>query len=198
MTLGSRGRPDIAIFASGSGSNFAALADAFAGRVGLLISNEPEASVLLRAAERAVPSLVIPHKHFSSRLAHEQAILRGLQGTFGARELKVICLAGYMRVLSAEGLEVLHRAFPQLNILNLHPAHPSDYRGAHAYDYAIAHRFSHWGLTVHRVTAELDMGPVVATSEHVVYPWEDASALRQRLRPHEHSLFISAVRKETA
>jgi phosphoribosylglycinamide formyltransferase-1 len=111
--------------------------------------------------------------------------------------LRLICLAGYMRVLSAQGLQDLNAAFPNLCILNLHPARPQDYRGPRGYDHAVQNRFVHWGLTVHRVTAALDEGPVVASSEHVIYPWEDAAMLHHRLMASEHTLFLEAIRKES-
>jgi phosphoribosylglycinamide formyltransferase-1 len=188
--------PDTAVFASGNGSNFVALAKAFPGRIGLLICNQPQAGVVGHAHSFGIPSQVLDHAAYCTRHNHEQAVLDCLAKTFGPKDLRLVCLAGYMRILSPWFIEQFHTNFAAARMINLHPARPQDYRGAHSYEHAVVHRFNQWGLTVHEVTNGLDEGPIVASSEHAVYPWEDAAALRQRLRPFEHALFVAAVRKE--
>lgn len=187
---------DCAVLASGAGSNFVALAKAFPGRIAALVSDNPAAGAVERAQDLAVKAFVCDRKLYDNRRMHEEAVLEVLRKAFVASELRFLLLAGYMRILSPYFLEQLQASFGRCKIWNLHPAYPSAYKGGHAYEYAIEHRYPYWGITIHEVTAELDSGPAVAVMEAVVYPWETASQLKARLQPMEHHLFVQALRKE--
>ena len=194
----------IAVFASGQGSNFEALADAFPGSIAAVVSNVEGAGVLARAAARGVPTRVVPHVAFAERAAHEKAMLKALAALLPERELppgepsreplRLLVLAGYMRVLSETFLSGFAQRYPQARAWNLHPAHLDQYRGAHAFSFAVEHRFPRWGLSVHEVTAVLDGGALVDACEVPVWPTDSANSLHARARESEHALLVRAVR----
>ena len=187
---------DCAVLASGAGSNFEALAKAFPGRIAALISDNPAAGVLGLAQELSVNTYICDRARYQSRRMHEAALLDQLRSVFVGSDLRFLLLAGYMRILSPQFLQELSSLFGGCRIWNLHPAYPSAYKGGRAYEFAVQHRYPYWGITIHQVTADLDSGPVVASVEAVVYPWETASALKARLQPMEHKLFIQALKDE--
>ncbi len=187
---------DCAVLASGAGSNFAALAKAFPGRIAALITDNPDAGVVGIAHELSVNAYVCARAEYQTRRMHETALLEQLRSVFVGTKLRFLLLAGYMRILSPQFLQDLSSLFGSCRIWNLHPAYPSAYKGGRAYEFAVQHRFPYWGITIHQVTADLDSGPVVASVEAVVYPWETASALKARLQPMEHQLFIQALKDE--
>ncbi|MCA2959669.1 MAG: phosphoribosylglycinamide formyltransferase [Silvanigrellales bacterium] len=189
----------IAVFASGQGSNFEALADAFPGAMAAVVSNVEGAGVLGRAAARGIPTGVVPHTHFAQRAAHEKAMLQALAALLhehdpSGKPLRLLVLAGYMRVLSETFLSGFAQRYPQARAWNLHPAHLDQYRGAHAFSFAVEHRFPRWGLSVHEVTAVLDGGALVDACEVPVWPTDSAASLHARARESEHALLVRAVR----
>jgi phosphoribosylglycinamide formyltransferase-1 len=189
----------IAVFASGQGSNFEALADAFPGAIAAVVSNVEGAGVLGRAAARGIPTGVVPHTDFAQRAAHEKAMLQALAALLhehdpSGKPLRLLVLAGYMRVLSETFLSGFAQRYPQARAWNLHPAHLDQYRGAHAFSFAVEHRFPRWGLSVHEVTAVLDGGALVDACEVPVWPTDSAASLHARARESEHALLVRAVR----
>ncbi len=195
--------PGIAVFASGEGSNFEALCQqaqllerALPHRIELLLTNRTNAGVVQRAKKWKVPVSVVSHNQYPSRAKHEEAVIQSLQAHFesGQNPLFAVVLAGYMRVLSPVFFTLFRSHWPQSHLLNLHPALLNDYKGPEAYSYAVQRRFPRWGITVHRVTEELDGGPRLKSSEHPVFPWEQAGALHKRFQSFEHSLLTTAIR----
>lgn len=188
----------IVVLASGSGSNFAALVEAFPGRVRFLLCNRKEARVCARALLTGVPYSVVDDRDFPSRSDHETAVIETLRSA-EADQLKglpcCLVLAGYMRILSGTFLLAIHEIWPDCRIINLHPADLGTYKGPAGYTHAVAQRFPYWRLTVHEVTEVLDDGPVLFSREFPVFPWEGADQLHERLQPQEHSLLVQAVRE---
>jgi phosphoribosylglycinamide formyltransferase-1 len=183
----------IAVLASGSGSNFEALAQAFATDIALLVCNRPEAFALERAKKYNINSIVFDHNNYPDRPSHERVLTDALKEI---PSLKVIVLAGYMRILTKHFFENLRDFTSQGgHIINLHPAHLDDYKGPNGYGYAVSHHYPRWGLSVHEVTEVLDTGTVLGSVEFAVYPEESEVQLRERVRPLEHGLLVSVVRE---
>lgn len=182
----------IVVFASGSGTNFEAIANAFPTQVKALVCNVENAKVILKAKQLSIPCFILPHKNYSNRATHETAILQSIQHLKG---IKVIVLAGYMRVLSKFFFEEVLKIQPAPMLLNLHPAPLHLYKGAHAYEYAAENKVTNWGLSVHEVIPELDSGKLFNSIDFPVFPYETAKQIRERARPLEHALLIQTLHK---
>ncbi|MGY3804129.1 phosphoribosylglycinamide formyltransferase [Pigmentibacter ruber] len=182
----------ILVLASGSGTNFAAIAKEFKDKVSGLICNNPEAKVIEKAHNLNINVHIIAHKNFSSREEHERKIIECI-GKY--REVKLIVLAGYMRVLTSTFFSELHANFIHSAplIINLHPAPLQLYKGAHAYEYAVSNKFSHWGLSVHKVIPELDSGEILNFISFPLFPYENVQDLIKRVRPLEHQILIDTI-----
>ncbi|MES2615257.1 MAG: formyltransferase family protein [Bdellovibrionota bacterium] len=179
----------IAVLASGQGSNFESLAQNFPNSICALICNVEGAQVLELAKKYEVPSFLIPHKNFKTRAEHEKEIIAVLSQF---KELKLIVLAGYMRVLTKTFFLEYSNSMPK--IINLHPAHLEQYKGAHAYEYAVANKYPRWGLSIHEVTEELDSGQLLNSTEFTIYPQESAHELKNRIKYLEHKLLVETIK----
>ncbi|SEU27306.1 phosphoribosylglycinamide formyltransferase [Paenibacillus sp. NFR01] len=184
-------RPDrIAVFASGQGSNFAALAEAErAGRLGpgrieLLVSDKPEAPVAKRAEEAGVPTLLLRPKEFASRERYEAAIVAELQ----KRGIGLIVLAGYMRLITPVLLEPFAG-----RIVNVHPSLLPAFAGKDAIGQALNYGVKVTGVTVHFVDGGMDTGPVIAQRPLAVEPGDTADSLAARIHEIEHELYPEVV-----
>jgi|GEM_PF-633408 len=203
----------VAVMASGSGSNFSALlaCDVLAPHVKALVCNVPGAGAIARANAAGVPVRVVAHRDFSTRTSHEEAVLEALaalvasqpchnrgEGSKGEPEgdspLVALVLAGYMRILGPTFLEGFSQRFPHATLVNLHPAHLDEYRGARGYEHAVSFLYPRWGLSVHRVSAELDGGELLASAEIPVLPTDTPDTLHARARTVEHELLVRTVR----
>ena len=147
----------LGVLISGRGSNLQALADAIRdGRldatIAVVISNRADAPGLGHAKRAGIETLCIDHRAVSSRDDHDRAVARELR----ARNVDLVCLAGYMRLIGVPLLE----AFPEA-ILNIHPSLLPAFPGVDAQRQALEHGVTITGVTVHLVTAELDNGPIV-------------------------------------
>lgn len=174
----------IAIFASGSGSNFAALEAAchegkIAAEVVLLITDKPGAFVVQRANEASVPVVAFDPKSFDSKEAYEEAILKELT-IVGAEWL---VLAGYMRLVG----NVLLEAYPN-KIVNIHPSLLPSFPGKDAIGQAIRHGVKVTGVTVHLVDAGMDTGPILAQQAVPVVDG-DEEATAEAIHVVEHALY---------
>jgi phosphoribosylglycinamide formyltransferase-1 len=177
------------VLISGRGSNLQALLDAEArgelgGHVALVISNVAGAPGLTRARRAGVPALVHDHRG-KPREEHDRAMLADLR----AHEVELVCLAGYMRLLSP----VLLEAFPD-RVLNVHPSLLPAFPGLHAQRQAWEHGAKVSGATVHLVEAGLDCGPIVLQEAVPVQEDDTAEALAARILEAEHRLYPRAVR----
>ena len=179
------------VMASGKGSNFAALLAAartpgFPVEIVALVSNEPEAGSLALAREAGVPALAIDHRPFGrDRDAHERAIHAGLLN-LGA---ELVCLAGYMRLLTPFFVNAWHG-----RMLNIHPSLLPAFPGLHTHARAIAAGARLHGCTVHLVTDVMDDGPILGQAAVPVLPSDDADTLAARVLAQEHALYPATLR----
>lgn len=181
----------LGVLVSGRGSNLQALIDAIGRReldatIAVVISNVPGAGALERAAAAGIDTLVMPHRDWPSREAYDAALGQALVD----RGVRLVCLAGFMRRLSARFLEV----FPG-PVLNVHPSLLPSFPGLDAPGQALAHGVKVAGCTVHLVTPELDAGPIVLQSAVPVEPADTTESLAARILVEEHRLFPRAVAK---
>jgi phosphoribosylglycinamide formyltransferase-1 len=179
----------IAVLISGRGSNLQALVDAVAdGRleaaIAVVISSRPDAQGLERARAAGIPAVTIDHRTFSSRDQFEQALVDELR----AREVALVCLAGFMRLLGPTVLD----AFPN-RILNVHPSLLPAFPGVDAQRQAWMHGVRVAGATVHLVTGELDGGPIVVQGAVPVRDDDTPETLAARILIEEHRLYPEAV-----
>lgn len=179
----------VAILISGSGSNMVALADSMQGdhpaRPVLVLSNLPGAGGLEKAAARGIPTAVVDHRPFGKdRAAFEAALDAALKE---ARP-DIICLAGFMRILTPE-----FTARWNGKMLNIHPSLLPKYRGLHTHARAIEAGEREAGCTVHEVTAELDGGPILGQARVAIEPDDTPEALAARILPWEHKLYPAVL-----
>ena len=179
----------IAILISGRGSNMVALADAVQdetipnAEVAIVISDKPAAVGLERARERGIETLVI-ERGGRTRAEHDREIIAAL----AARQIDLVCLAGYMRVLSSEFIDAYRG-----RILNIHPSLLPAFPGLDAQRQALEHRAKVSGCTVHFVDESLDGGPIVAQREVAIIQDDTVESLSARILVEEHKLYAEAV-----
>jgi len=184
----------IAILISGRGSNMVALADAARdgtihnGEVAVVISDKRNAAGLEKARERGIETLVI-ERGARTREEHDREIVTALR----TRQIDLVCLAGYMRVLSSEFIDAFRG-----RILNIHPSLLPSYPGLEAQRQALEDRAKVSGCTVHFVDETLDGGPIVVRREVPVFEDDTADSLAARILDEEHKLYPLAVGKVLA
>ena len=181
-------KPKIAILISGRGSNMAALLDAIRdGRLdaeaAVVVSNVEDAAGLMKARERGIETLVISHKG-RAREDHDREIVAELN----RRDVSVVCLAGYMRLLSA----FFVRSFEN-RILNIHPSLLPAFPGIDAQRRALEHGVKVTGCTVHLVDEQLDHGPIVMQQSIEVLDGDSVETLTSRILEHEHRIYPEAL-----
>lgn len=179
----------IAVLISGRGSNFEALHRAtqerrLPARIVLVLSNVPTAAGIEHARSLGLHTAVVPSRGAGSRAAHEARVREEIERA-GA---EWICLAGYMRLLSAEFVA----AFPN-RILNIHPSLLPSFPGLDVQQAALDHGVRVSGCTVHLVDAGLDSGPIVGQRAVKVRSGDDASSLARRILRQEHELYADAL-----
>ncbi|WP_370209077.1 phosphoribosylglycinamide formyltransferase [Pararhodobacter marinus] len=181
----------VAILISGGGSNMVALAQSMTGdhpaRPVLVLSNDPAAKGLERAAAMGIATAAVDHRGFKGdRAAFEAALLEPLQRA----EPDVVCLAGFMRILTPEFI----RRF-EGRMLNIHPSLLPNYPGLHTHQRALDAGDTEAGCTVHEVTAELDAGPLLGQARVPVLPGDDAETLAARVLVQDHRLYPAVLRR---
>ena len=179
----------LGVLISGRGSNLQALADAIRhGRldatIAVVISNRADAPGLGLARRAGIEALCIDHRAAPSRDDHDRAVARELR----ARDVGLVCLAGYMRLIG----EPLLKAFPDA-ILNIHPSLLPAFPGITAARQALEHGVTVTGVTVHLVTAELDNGPIVIQRTVPVEGDDTPETLGARILAEEHRAYAEAV-----
>jgi len=183
----------LGILISGRGSNFQAIADSIAaGRlnatIAVVISNRPEAPGLEIARERGIPGVVLPSKGIA-RDDYDAQLVKELS----SRQVDLVCLAGFMRLLTATFLQ----AFPQ-RTLNIHPSLLPAFPGLNAQAQALSYGVKVTGCTVHFVDDDLDSGPIVAQAAVPVMNEDTVEALSARILQEEHRLYSEAVARVLA
>ncbi len=179
----------LGILISGRGSNMLAIGEAIAaGRldatIAVVVSSRPGAPGLERAAAAGIPTAVVAPKDHASREACDHAIVAVLR----AHEVDLVCLAGYMRLITPAFVE----AFPNA-ILNVHPSLLPSFPGLDAQHQAWTHGVKVSGATVHFVTAELDAGPIVLQAAVPVEDADTAETLSARILVEEHRIYPEAI-----
>jgi phosphoribosylglycinamide formyltransferase 1 len=180
---------NIAIFASGTGSNFAAIARAhkqkkIAGTIKLLVCDNPQAKVIEKARQAGVEAFVIDRNAFADKKDFEQAIIARLNKD----GIDLIVLAGFMRLLSAEFV----RAFKN-RIINIHPALLPAFKGGHGIADAFAYGAKITGITVHFVDEHMDHGPIILQEAVPIKENDTLESLEARIHRIEHSLYPKAI-----
>ena len=178
----------IAVFASGSGSNFQAIQEAIErgdlqASIELVVTDKPGAFVVTRANNYGIEVLELAPKAFESKAAYEEAIVVALR----AKEVEWIVLAGYMRLVS----DVLLHAYPN-RIVNIHPSLLPSFPGKDAIGQAMEHGVKVTGVTVHYVDAGMDTGPIIAQAAVEVIDG-DREATEQRIHQVEHALYTKTL-----
>lgn len=180
----------LGILLSGRGSNFIAIADSIdAGRIpnariAIVISNKADAPGITAARKRGLVVALIPSRGYS-REAHEREVVAALQ----EHKVDLVCLAGYMRLLSPWFV----RQFPQ-RILNIHPSLLPAFPGLEAQEQAFAYGVKVSGCTVHFVDEELDHGPIIVQRAIAVLDTDDEHTLTARILEQEHIAYTEAIR----
>lgn len=174
----------VAILISGGGSNMERLVDAMAGdhpaRAVVVGANNAKAGGLAKAAARGIATFVVDHRAYGSRAEFEDALHRHLL----AHSPDIICLAGFMRVLSAQFV-----AKWQGKMLNIHPSLLPKYKGLNTHARALAAGDKQAGCSVHLVTAALDGGEVLGRAEVPIEPGDTPDSLAARVLQQEHQLY---------
>jgi len=181
----------VAILISGGGSNMVTLVQSMMGdhpaRPVLVLSNDPAAKGLQRAAEMGIPTAVVDHRPFKGdRAAFEAALLEPLI----AAKPDVICLAGFMRILTGGFIQHFRG-----RMLNIHPSLLPKYTGLHTHQRALDAGDSEAGCTVHEVIADLDAGPILGQARVPIVPGDTAETLAARVLVQEHRLYPAVLRR---
>lgn len=180
----------IAVLISGRGTNMQALIDACAdpdypGEIALVISNRPKAQGLERAGKAGIQREIINHKDFETREDFDEALHEALK----TAKIDFICLAGFMRVLTAKFVSDWRG-----RLVNIHPSLLPAFDGLHVHERTIEAGVKLAGCTVHFVSAEVDAGPIVGQAAVPVLPGDDAETLAARILEEEHRLYPQCLR----
>ncbi len=179
----------LGVMASGSGSNFEAIAQAINqqqlnAQVQVLIYNNPGAKAAERAYRWQVPSVLHNHRDFPDRESLDQQIAETLR----QHDVEWVIMAGWMRRVT----QVLIDAFPD-RILNIHPSLLPSFPGIRAIEQALAAGVKITGCTVHRVRLEVDSGPILVQAAVPILPNDTAETLHERIQVQEHRIFPGAI-----
>lgn len=179
----------IAVFASGSGSNFQAIVDAVKQgtldvNIELLVCDRPQAGVVQRAEAADIPVFAFRPKEYSSREAYEAEILQ----TLTDKQIDLIVLAGYMRLIT----EKLVKPY-EGRMINVHPSLLPSFPGIDAIKQAVDHGVKVTGVTVHYVDGGMDTGPIIAQTAVPILENESIEQLTERIHRIEHELFPKVI-----
>ena len=183
----------IGVLISGSGTNLQAIIDAIEAKrldavIRVVISNREEAFGLVRAKKHNIPTEIVDHRKFSSREAYDQALIDILE----ARQVELVVLAGFMRLLSP----VLVKAFSN-RIMNIHPALLPSFPGLHVQKKAAEYGVRFSGCTVHFVNEGCDEGPIIIQAVVPVYPDDTEESLSARILKEEHRIYPRAIQLQS-
>ena len=183
-------RKQLAVFASGTGTNFEAIARACAegaipADVAVMVCDKPGAAVIEKAARYGVETFVFSPKDYPSKAAFEADIVKVLD----AKKVDLVCLAGYMRIVG----DTLLGAY-EGKIINIHPSLLPSFKGAHAVEDAVAYGVKVYGITIHWVNADLDGGKIIA-QRAFDYDGDDPAEVHRNGQKIEHALYIETINK---
>lgn len=179
----------LGVLISGSGTNLQAVIDAIEAKavdatIQVVVSNREDAFGLVRARKHDILTEVMDHRKFASREAYDQALIEILQ----ARQVELVILAGFMRLLSP----LFVKSFPN-RIMNIHPALLPAFPGLHAQKKALEYGVRFSGCTVHFVNEECDQGPVIIQAVVPVFPDDSEETLSARILAEEHRIYPRAI-----
>ena len=160
--------------------------DDFPARVDIVISNKADAQGLQHAQEAGIETLAVPNQDYGSKKDFEDSLLKALQG----RGVDLVCLAGFMRVLSPHFINAW-----QGRLINIHPSLLPDYKGLDTHARALADGKSEAGCTVHHVSAEVDSGAIILQRSVPIYGDDTVDQLAARVLEQEHILYPEAVQR---
>lgn len=181
---------NIAVFASGTGSNFEAIAQACAdgvldARVALLVCDKPGAPVVGKAQRFGIKTFAFNPKEYASKADYEKEIVRMLD----TQKVDLVCLAGYMRIVG----DVLLSAY-EGRIINIHPSLLPAFKGANAVEQAVEYGVKVFGITIHWVSADLDGGKIIA-QRAFEYDGTDAAEVHRIGQKIEHQLYVETIKQ---
>ena len=184
-------RARLVILISGRGSNMVSIIEAIDANqldadIVAVISNRPDATGSVAAADRGIPTAVVDHTEYQDRDSFDRALAE----TVDRFNPHLVILAGFMRILTADFVN--HYAN---KLLNIHPSLLPQFKGLNTHQRAIDAKASEHGATVHFVTAELDDGPIVLQAKVPVLADDDAQTLAKRVLIQEHQLYPNAIKK---
>ncbi len=181
---------NLGVLISGRGSNMVALAQACArddypAQIAVVVSNQPGVAGLDKAAAMGLSTELIDHRDFPDRDAFEARLIELLQ----QHNVQLVCLAGFMRLLSRRFIEAFRD-----HILNIHPSLLPSFPGLRVHEQALEHGVRISGCTVHLVTEDLDAGPILLQAAVPVQQDDSVDALAARILEQEHQIYPEAVR----
>jgi phosphoribosylglycinamide formyltransferase 1 len=184
-------RKRVAVLISGRGSNMAALIDAarqtdYPADIVLVISNRPDAGGLQHARDHGIATEIVDHKRYGKDRA---AFERALHDILLAHRIELVCLAGFMRVLTPWLVGLWHG-----RMLNIHPSLLPELKGLHTHERALAAGMREHGATVHFVVPDMDSGPIITQGRVPVHQDDNAETLARRVIAIEHRLYPLALR----
>jgi phosphoribosylglycinamide formyltransferase-1 len=180
----------LGVLVSGRGSNLQAILDAInadrlTAKIGVVISDNPEANALRRVAGMDIPTAVVERKQYGSKQEFEAAIIEQLD----LHHVELVLLAGFMRILSPQFIN----RFP-MRIMNIHPALLPSFPGLDAQEQALQYGVKVSGATVHFVDEGMDSGPIILQEAVPVEDEDTVTTLAERILHLEHRLYVRAVR----
>jgi phosphoribosylglycinamide formyltransferase-1 len=181
---------NLAVFASGRGSNFSAIARAIKqnklkAKLRILVCDQPQALVVKRAQILGVRVVLVKREDFASRLGFEAAIIQRLKNY----KIDLIVLAGFMRLLSPDFVKRYRN-----RIMNIHPSLLPAFKGAHAIRDAFDSQVDFTGVTVHFIDAEVDHGPIILQQKIKIRSKDTLAFLEKRIHLLEHKLYPQAIK----
>jgi phosphoribosylglycinamide formyltransferase 1 len=179
----------LGVMASGSGSNFEAVARSIENgqlnaKIAVLIHNKPGIKAIDRAQQRGIPTILLDRHQYPTREELDRAIV----GTFESHQVECVVMAGWMRIIT----QVLIDAFPD-RVINIHPSLLPSFPGMHAIEQALAAKVKITGCTVHLVSLEVDAGPILVQAAVPVLPDDTAQTLHARVQIQEHIILPQAI-----
>lgn len=185
----------IGVLVSGGGSNLQAIIDSvedgrLEAEIAVVISNKPDVFALERAARHGIPTVVINHREYSAVCEFTRAILSSLQNY----RVDLVCMAGFLRILD----RMITDAYPN-RVLNIHPALLPAFGGKgmyghHVHEAVIASGTKYSGATVHLVTPETDVGPIIRQGMVTISDTDTPESLAEKVLKIEHQIFPEAIK----
>lgn len=186
-------KPRVAVLISGRGSNMMSLLEAasvpgYPVEIAAVISNRPDAHGLARAQAANIPTRTVDHKAYADRTSFDAA----LDAVLEDEQVDFVCLAGFMRLLTAEFTRKWYG-----RLINIHPALLPSFKGLHTHERALEEGVRIHGCTVHFVTPEMDVGPIIMQAAVPVLDGDTPETLGARVLAQEHIIYPAALRLVT-